>query len=85
MKKKLFVAECEIEVPSYKCVVKYCCANCCHDPCCHDPCCDGGCCNAGYYDAGCYGPAYGGAIEAEDEASPAPEAQAFGVAPLPRF
>jgi hypothetical protein len=70
MKKKLLVAECEIEVPKYKCVVKYRCSTCCKDPgCCDDGCCDADCSPAG---------------EAEpEETATAPEAQAYGFAPFP--
>jgi hypothetical protein len=76
-RKRLLMAQCAVEVPTYKCVVKYCCPTCCQDPgcCCDDPCCcDPGCC-----DADC-----GASDETEPElAAPAPEAQAYGIAPLP--
>jgi hypothetical protein len=76
MKKKLFVAECEIEVPKYSCVVRYCCPSCCRDPGCCGACRDPGCC-----DPGC------GVVEEEQEAepqpAPAPDDQAWDIAPLP--
>jgi hypothetical protein len=66
-KKVLYRGYCEIEVPVYKCVVQ-----CGGNGCCGDP----GCCDAACGVEG--GVAAEGGITA-----PAPEAQAYGLAPLP--
>jgi hypothetical protein len=75
VKKKLLVAECEIEVPKYECVVKYRCTSCCRDP---------GYCGP-YHDPGCRDPGCG-AVEGEQvtepQAAPAPEDQAWDNAPV---
>jgi len=36
-RKRLLRAECQIEVPTYRCVVKYCCPSCAEDPGCSVP------------------------------------------------